>query len=80
MNGFFSEAASFFLLAFPALFSIINPLGGAFIFLAATQRMSRPVRNGLARRIAIYSFVTLNVSMLIGTVRLLIPQVGATGA
>jgi multiple antibiotic resistance protein len=61
-----SGAAAFFLLAFPALFSIINPLGGAFVFLAATQGVSQPARRGLARRVALYSFVTLNLSMLIG--------------
>ena len=66
MSNFLSQAVSFFLLAFPALFSIINPLGGAFIFLGATQGMSPAARKKLARRIAIYSFVTLNVSMLIG--------------
>ena len=54
-----SDAVAFFLLAFPALFSIINPLGGAFVFLSATQGMSHKARNGLARRVAIYSFVTL---------------------
>jgi multiple antibiotic resistance protein len=60
------EAAAFFLLAFPALFSIINPLGGAFIFLSATERMAQKLRKSLARRVAVYSFITLNVSMLIG--------------
>jgi len=66
LRGLGSEAAAFFLLAFPALFSIINPFGGAFIFLAATQRMSQKLRSSLAWRVAIYSFATLNVSMLIG--------------
>jgi multiple antibiotic resistance protein len=56
----------FFLLAFPALFSIINPLGGAFIFLGATERLSRETRDHLARRVAIHSFFVLNVSLYIG--------------
>src|SRR5262245_41637711 len=43
------EASAFFLLAFPALFSILNPLGGAFIFLAATRRLDPPTRALLAR-------------------------------
>lgn len=64
--AFVSEVAAFVLLAFPALFSIINPLGGAFIFLAATRGMSQPVRTGLARQVATYSFFLLNASMLIG--------------
>lgn len=56
----------FFLLAFPALFSIINPLGGAFVFLAATQGLPEDARARLARQVAIYSFIILSVSMLVG--------------
>ncbi len=66
LKSLLADAAAFFLLAFPALFSIINPLGGAFIFLAATRRLPAATRRSLARKVAIYSFVTLNVSMLIG--------------
>jgi multiple antibiotic resistance protein len=61
-----AQTGTFLLLAFPALFSIINPLGGAFIFLAATRRMEQKARSRLARQVATYSFITLNVSMLIG--------------
>jgi multiple antibiotic resistance protein len=56
----------FILLAFPALFSIINPLGGAFIFFSATRGYSRPARATLARWVAIHSFFVLNVSMFVG--------------
>ncbi len=63
---FAAETGRFLLLAFPALFSIINPLGGAFVFLAATKRLSEEARSRLARQVAIYSFITLSVSMLIG--------------
>jgi multiple antibiotic resistance protein len=66
IQSLIAEAFTFFLLAFPALFSIINPLGGAFIFLAATSHLAPRVRNKMARKIAFYSFVTLVVSMLIG--------------
>lgn len=66
LSDFISEVAAFVLLAFPALFSIINPLGGAFIFLAATRGMSQPVRTRLARQVATYSFFLLNASMLVG--------------
>ncbi len=66
MRTFFTEAAAFVLLAFPALFSIINPLGGSFIFLAATQGLSPPARRALARRVAIFCFATLIVSMMVG--------------
>lgn len=66
MKSFIAEVAAFVLLAFPALFSIINPVGGAFIFLAATRGMSQEERTRLARRVATYSFYLLNASMLIG--------------
>lgn len=57
---------SFFLLAFPALLSIINPLSGAFIFLGVTERLSHDMRAYLARWVAIDSFIILNVSIYIG--------------
>ena len=66
LTEFAAQTGTFLLLAFPALFSIINPLGGAFIFLAATRGMEQAARSRLARQVAIYSFITLNVSMLIG--------------
>lgn len=57
---------SFFLLAFPALFSIVNPLGGAFIFLGATERFHPSLRARIARWVAIYSFLIINLSVYIG--------------
>ena len=59
-------SVSFFLLAFPALFSIVNPLGGAFIFLGATEHFSPKVRKELAKWIAIYSFAIVTASMYVG--------------
>jgi multiple antibiotic resistance protein len=56
----------FFLLAFPALFSIINPLGGAFVFLGATRALSPELRQHLARWVSIHSFVILTVSLYVG--------------
>lgn len=56
----------FILLAFPALFSIVNPVGGAFIFLGATRRVPSAMRETLARSVAIYSFFVLNVSLFVG--------------
>jgi multiple antibiotic resistance protein len=66
LNYVVAQTGTFLLLAFPALFSIINPLGGAFVFLAATRGMDQRSRSRLARQVATYSFITLNVSMLIG--------------
>ncbi|MCW5623274.1 MAG: NAAT family transporter [Burkholderiales bacterium] len=56
----------FMLLAFPALLSIINPLGGAFIFLGATGNVSHDMREHLAKWVAIHGFLLLNVSLYMG--------------
>jgi multiple antibiotic resistance protein len=60
------HASAFFLLAFPALLSILNPLGGAFLFLAATRGLPAPLREQLARWVAIHSFVLLTASLYVG--------------
>src|SRR5262245_2216473 len=62
------HGVEFFLLAFPALFSIINPLGGAFVFLSATRWLSPTTREHVARWITIYSVLILIVSMYVGAV------------
>ena len=54
---------SMFLLAFPALFSIVNPIGTAFIFLSATGRYPHALRANMARWIAIYSFLIVTGSV-----------------
>lgn len=59
-------AMEFVLLALPALLSIINPLGGAFIFLGATQDLSPQLRTHIARWVAIHGFVLLNASLYVG--------------
>lgn len=55
-----------FLLAFPALFSVVNPLGGLFIFLAVTQRFHPVLRASLARWVAIYSLIIVTASLYVG--------------
>jgi multiple antibiotic resistance protein len=55
-----------FLLAFPALFSIVNPLGTAFIFLSMTGRFGHAMRAALARWVAIYSFAIVTGSVYFG--------------
>ncbi|HYZ63536.1 MAG TPA: MarC family protein [Acetobacteraceae bacterium] len=52
-----------FLLAFPALFSIVNPLGGAFIFREATADRTHEERVRLARRVAVYSTFVMLVAL-----------------
>jgi multiple antibiotic resistance protein len=56
-----------FLLAFPALFSIVNPLGGALIFSDVLASRSRAERHRMARLVAIYSAIVLLVSLWAGS-------------
>ena len=55
-----------FLLAFPALFSIVNPIGAALIFNQVTLGRTQAERIVLARRIAIYSAIILLGSLWLG--------------
>jgi multiple antibiotic resistance protein len=55
-----------FLLAFTALFSIVNPLGGAFIFFGATQEFDARTRARISRWVAIYAFAIVAFSLYIG--------------
>ncbi len=52
-------AITAFLLAFPALFSIVNPIGAAFIFNEATSGFSSEERVSLSGRVAFYSLLTM---------------------
>ncbi len=51
--------AAAFLLAFPSLFSIINPIGGALIFNEATLGLRARDRRWVAGRVGIYSLLIL---------------------
>jgi multiple antibiotic resistance protein len=55
-----------FLLAFTALFSIVNPLSGAFIFFGATRELDPPVRAAVSRWVSIYAFSIMAASLYIG--------------
>ena len=55
-----------FLLAFGALFSIVNPLSGAFIFFGATRGLDARVRKQVSRWVAIYAFSIVTASLYIG--------------
>src|ERR1700756_2032680 len=63
----FQGALGAFLLAFPALFSIVNPLGGAIIFHEVTALQDHARRIALARRVAIYSTLVMLVALWAGT-------------
>ena len=52
-----------FLLAFGALFSIVNPLSGAFIFFGATRELDPKVRAQVSRWVSIYAFSIVAASL-----------------
>jgi multiple antibiotic resistance protein len=60
------QALNAFLLGFPALFSIVNPLSGAFIFREVTATRTEH-RARLARLIALYSLVVMTVALWAGS-------------
>lgn len=55
-----------FLLAFTALFSIVNPMGGALIFAQVTPDRSHAQRAALAGRIGLYSACVMVGALWIG--------------
>ena len=55
-----------FLLAFGALFSIVNPLSGAFIFYGATRDLDPRARAHVSRWVAIYAFSIVAASLYVG--------------
>jgi len=60
------QALNAFLLGFPALFSIVNPISGAFIFREVTADRTRD-RAGLARLVAFYSLVVMTAALWAGS-------------
>ena len=60
-------ALASFLLGFPALFSIVNPVSGAFIFRTRTFARSHVERVRLARRVALYSALVMLVALWAGS-------------
>lgn len=61
-----SSLVGAFLLAFPALFSIVNPVGASLIFHQAMGGRTREERRKLARQIGFYAFLVLLGSLLLG--------------
>lgn len=56
-----------FLLAFPALFSIVNPVTGAFLFREATADRTHAQRVMLARKVGVYSLLVMVVALGAGS-------------
>ena len=63
---FLHDSLAIFVTVFATLFPIINPLGGAPIFLNLTQSCSVQTRKKLAKSVSINSFVMLISAMLVG--------------
>jgi multiple antibiotic resistance protein len=61
------DAVNAFLLGFPALFSIVNPLTGGLIFRTVIGRRSDAEYANIALRVAIYSFLVLMISLWAGS-------------
>ena len=55
------------LVAFTTLFPVVNPIGCAPIFLSMTRRYPQTAQRVLSRKIAVYGFAILAVSLLFGT-------------
>lgn len=68
-SGLFGPVAipGAFLLAFSALFSVVNPPGMALIFAQVTAERSRAERMRIARRVALYSLLVLLCSLWAGS-------------
>ncbi|HEY4171821.1 MAG TPA: MarC family protein [Rhodopila sp.] len=61
------EAAQAFLLGFPALFSIVNPISGAFIFRSVTAERPPEARARLARLVALNSLCVMMGALWAGS-------------
>jgi multiple antibiotic resistance protein len=62
MGNMFSQL----MVQYTALFSIVNPLGSAFVFFAITRALPLPDRERLAGRVGFYTWVTLLVALFGG--------------
>lgn len=61
-----SDMFSQLMVHYTALFSIINPLGSAFVFFAITRALPLRERERLAGRVGLYTWVTLLVALFGG--------------
>ncbi len=67
MTGSLNDIANAFLLVYAGLFPIVNPIGGAPIFLGLTRHCANHERDALALRVTCNSFFLLLGSMFIGS-------------
>jgi multiple antibiotic resistance protein len=64
--AFVTGVVASFLVAFPALVSIVNPIGGALIYSQITSDKLHAERVVLAWRIAVYATIVMLASLLVG--------------
>jgi multiple antibiotic resistance protein len=62
-----SDTVNAFLLVYAGLFPIVNPIGGAPIFLGLTRGLGEAERRTLAGRVALNGFLLLLGSMIVGS-------------
>lgn len=62
-----TDIVNSFLLVYAALFPIVNPIGGAPIFLGLTRQYSDEERHATAGRVAVNSFLLLLGSVFVGS-------------
>jgi multiple antibiotic resistance protein len=62
-----NHLANAFLLVYAGLFPIVNPIGGAPIFLGLTRECTEKERNALALRVSLNSFLLLLGSLFVGS-------------
>jgi multiple antibiotic resistance protein len=67
MSGQLRQIIEGVLLVFAALLPIVNPFGGAPVFLAMTADCTPELRQALATRVAVNAFVLLLCSVFVGT-------------
>ena len=66
MSSLIARMSTDFLIGFSALFSLINPLGMAFVFAEKTRSLPDGLRVELARRVTSYSLFLILAAMLLG--------------
>jgi len=67
MSGDLRQIIESLLFAYAALFPIVNPIGGAPMFLAMTADCTSELQATLAKRIAINAFFLMMASVFVGT-------------
>lgn len=68
VQGELSDLSAMTLFVFSSLVPVLNPFGGAMMFLALTNGVDSQTRNRMANRIGLYSLIMLLVALYAGNV------------